>query len=257
MKKYISVGIKLIILVCCVLFMIYFAYKICNYLYEDKKSKELNNKLIDSAIIFNDIDDNNDTFLRDENLLNQPSVKVNFTELKQKNKEIVGWIYLEDSLINFPVVQTNNNDYYLRRLIDGSYNSAGSIFMDYRNDSDITDWNTIIYGHNMKNNTMFGTLLNYKEQSYYDQHKKMYYFTENKEYELELIAGYVENANANIYNATINEKEEVLEKAKRLSTFISNINEEENDKFMTLSTCSYEYDEARYVLIGRLKEIAE
>ena len=178
MKKIIRI-ILLIILIC---FMCYFSYNIYNYLSEEKANEKLNEDLIDIAITTTEIE-----IGQDNDNINEMPIEVNFEVLKQKNSDIVGWIYLENSPINFPVVQGKDNDYYLRRLIDGTYNSAGTIFMDYRNDKNMNDWNTIIYGHNMKNSTMFGTLLNYKEQSYYDEHKIMYYITENKKYEVELI----------------------------------------------------------------------
>lgn len=90
-------------------------------------------------------------------------MEINFDILKSKNKDIVAWIYSEGTQINYPIVQSKDNDYYLRRLLDGTYNQGGTIFMDYRNNKNFEDYNTIIYGHNMKNNTMFGTLINYKK----------------------------------------------------------------------------------------------
>lgn len=248
MKKIIRI-ILLIILIC---FMCYFSYNIYNYLSEEKANEKLNEDLIDIAITTTEIE-----IGQDNDNINEMPIEVNFEVLKQKNSDIVGWIYLENSPINFPVVQGKDNDYYLRRLIDGTYNSAGTIFMDYRNDKNMNDWNTIIYGHNMKNSTMFGTLLNYKEQSYYDEHKIMYYITENKKYEVELIAGYTESSDNIIYNISNNEymKDKILEFAKNKSTFKSNVEINAEDKILTLSTCSYDFDEARYILMGILNEL--
>ncbi len=256
MKNYIIIFIKMTLLVGCIVGMVYFTYRIFNYLSEENKNKKINNELIDIAVIENEKNTNTDNDTIQENNINSNEIpiKIDFTILKKKNKDIVGWIYLENSLINFPVVQSSDNEYYLRRLLDGTFNVAGSIFMDYRNNADLTDWNTIIYGHNMKNNTMFGTLSKYKEQSYYDEHKKMYYFTETKVYEIEILAGYTENANSEIYNISNNKNSEILKKARKLSTFASNVKEKDDDKFITLSTCSYEFDKARYILIGRLEE---
>lgn len=248
MKKIIRI-ILLIILIC---FMCYFSYNIYNYLSEEKANEKLNEDLIDIAITTTEIE-----IGEDNDNINEMPIEVNFEVLKQKNSDIVGWIYLENSPINFPVVQGKDNDYYLRRLIDGTYNIAGTIFMDYRNDKNMNDWNTIIYGHNMKNSTMFGTLLNYKEQSYYDEHKIMYYITENKKYEVELIAGYTESSDNIIYNISNNEymKDKILEFAKNKSTFKSNVEINAEDKILTLSTCSYDFDEARYILMGILNEL--
>ena len=80
-------------------------------------------------------------------------IGIDFDALLAENKDIVGWIYSENTPINYPVVQGRDNDYYLHRMLDGTNNIAGTIFMDSRNDPNLGDYNTIIYGHNMKNGT--------------------------------------------------------------------------------------------------------
>ena len=239
--------------------MCYFSFNILNYIFEERTNNHLNDTLINIAVT--KIDSNLDKNLEDkikENKLENidegiDSIKIDFEALKQINSDIVGWIYLENTPINYPVVQSNDNDYYLRRLVDGTYNRAGTLFMDYRNDKNMNDWNTIIYGHNMKNNTMFGPIIGYKNQSYYDEHKKIYYFTESQNYVIEPFAGYIEDANSIIYNFSINnEKDQIIKKAKLQSTFKSEVKINDNDKFVTLLTCSYEYEDARYVLLGKI-----
>lgn len=157
---------------------------------------------------------------------------------------MVGWIYCEDTPINFPVVQAEDNDYYLRRLIDGTWNSSGTLFVDYRNADDFSDSNTIIYGHNMKNKGMFGTLPNYKEQSYYDDHPLMWLLTPDGNYKVELIAGYVTSSTSEIYSFGQTEEEvfALAEQSIEKSTFTSDFQVLQGDRFVTLSTCSYEYD---------------
>ena len=90
--------------------------------------------------------------------------EVDFDQLRQQNEDVTAWLYLPDSVINYPVLQHGDNDYYLTRQIDGSYNKNGSIFMDYRNASDFSDRNTIIYGHHMRTGNMFGKLVNFKKR---------------------------------------------------------------------------------------------
>ena len=126
--------------------------------------------------------------------------------------------------------------------------------MDYRNDSNLEDNNTIIYGHNMKNNTMFGSLQEYKNQNYYDNHKVMYYFTPEKNYIIELFTGYTISVESDIYDLSIIDSSK-LEELISKSDFESNTKVTEEDKIITLSTCAYEYDGARYVVMGVLKEI--
>ena len=180
-----------------------------------------------------------------------------FQELKKKNENIIAWLYAQNTEINYPIVQGKDNEEYLHKLINGKNNKAGTLFIDYRNSKDLPDENTIIYGHNMKNGTMFGCLDEYKKQSYYEEHKMMYLLTEEKNYKIELFAGYTLPANSKIYNvsAVSNSKEEMITSAKQKSTFQSDTEINENERIVTLSTCSYEYDEARYVVMGVLREI--
>ena len=242
--------IKIILLAICLCVFIFSAYNIYKYLAEENANKKLNNELMEKAIIETP-NDNNDNTGENEDIL---PISVDFSVLKQENEDIVGWLYLEDSPINYPVVQSNDNDYYLRRLVNGEYNIAGSLFMDYRNDSNLEDNNTIIYGHNMKNNTMFGSLQEYKNQDYYDNHKVMYYFTPEKNYIIELFTGYTISVESDIYDLSVIDSSK-LEELISKSDFESNTKVTEEDKIITLSTCAYEYDGERYIVMGVLKEI--
>lgn len=241
--------VKVILLTICLLIFIFFAYKIYYYLKEENANKQLNNDLIDKAFI--KTSDN-----QKENKEEHKLPNIDFSTLKQENKDIVGWIYSENTPINYPIVQSKDNEYYLHRLINGKYNLAGSIFMDYRNNSNLTDNNTIIYGHNMKNNTMFGTLLKYKNQEYYDEHKIIYLFTPERNYAIKVFTSYTTSDDSNIYNLSkISESkiEELIKKSDFKSDFIVS----KEDKIITLSTCSYDYDEARYIVMGVLESLEE
>lgn len=187
----------------------------------------------------------------------EPILSIDFDALLARNKDVVGWIYIEDTPINYPIVQGSDNNYYLRRLLDGSYNIAGSIFMDYKNSSDLTDLNTIIYGHNLKNGTMFSSLKDYGAQEYYDKHPLMHLLTPEGDYVIELIAGYQTNIYSNIYKTPETAEELLLlyNEIVKLSTFKSNISLDHGDRLITLSTCSEGGDESRYVLIGRINNI--
>ena len=244
MKK----AIKNIILIILIITFLFSAYKVVRYLVEAKINKKLNNDLIDKAIT---IIENNEESEDGEN--NVPFT-VDFEKLKQENNDIVGWIYSENTPINYTVVQSKDNNYYLRRLVTGEYNTAGSLFMDYRNNPNIEDSNTIIYGHNMKNATMFGTLQKYRNQEYYDNHKIMYYFTPEKNYIVRLFAGFTESVESSLYQlGNINQKN--IEQLYKKSNFKSDVTVAEENKFLTLSTCAYEYDGARYIVVGIMQEI--
>lgn len=128
--------------------------------------------------------------------------------------------------------------------------------MDCRNNADLSDWNTVIYGHNMKNGTMFASLLNYCKEDYYEKHPVMYLYTPGHRYRLELIAGYTTSVTDPVYSipATKEDRDEIIDHACRMSSFISDVRVEDDDRLVTLSTCSYAYDNARYVVIGRIVE---
>ena len=184
---------------------------------------------------------------------NGQTIAIDFEQLLAKYPDAVGWLYCEGTTINYPVMQSNDNNYYLRRLPDGTYNTAGSLFADYRC-GDIGETNNyIIYGHNMKNGTMFSSLTKYKYQSYYDEHPALYLFTPEGNYKIEPIAGFVSKPTGEVYN-TEQTYEQMLEYCSK-STFISDVSPDQEDVYITLSTCSYEYENARYVVIGRLSEI--
>lgn len=180
------------------------------------------------------------------------SIRVDFQQLLAQYPNAVGWLYCEGTPINYPVMQSDDNDYYLRRLPDGTYNTAGSLFADYRCGELGESNNYIIYGHNMKNGTMFSSLTKYKSQSYYDEHPVLYLYTPEGNYQIELIAGFVSKPTGKIYNT--NQTYEQILKYSSNSTFRSNVDPCEGDCYITLSTCSYEYENARYVVIGKIKK---
>lgn len=180
----------------------------------------------------------------------QMPISIDFDTLKQENSDIVGWIYCPDTPINYPVVKSNNNTQYIHADLKGKYLVSGTIFADYRNNEVGVDKNYIVYGHNMKNGTMFGTLVKYKEQSYYDAHPKLYFLTPKNNYIIELFAGTVVKHDADIYQTKLksNTIADIIDK----STFNSSLEITTEDNIITLSTCSYEFNNARYVLIGKL-----
>lgn len=180
-------------------------------------------------------------------------VFVDFEKLTAEYPDTVGWLYCEGTPINYPVVQGKDNLRYLRRLPDGSYNAAGSLFADYRCKEVAASGNYIIYGHNMKNGSMFGTLVRYKSQNYYDEHPTLYYLTPERTFRIELIAGFVTKSTGEVYNTQLSA--EHVRQFCAESDFSSGITPQDDDVFITLSTCSYEYENARYVVIGRAIEI--
>lgn len=181
---------------------------------------------------------------------------VDFEALQAINPDVVAWIYLEGTNINYPVVRGTDNSYYLTHLFDGRSNGAGSIFMDYRNDPALSDRNTVLYGHHMQNGSMFNQITKYKSQAFYDAHPVCLVMTPNGNYKLEFFTGYVIDMNSQAWKlefASDEEYEKWLEDAVSKSTFTSTVKPTPQDRVMTLSTCTYEYNDARFVLVGILK----
>lgn len=184
----------------------------------------------------------------------QPSITVDFDSLLKRNKDAIGWLYCPDTVINYPLVQGEDNDRYLHKDLDGRYLVSGTLFADYRNGALKEDVNYIIYGHNMKNGTMFGLLNKYKDQAYYDRHPVIYFLTPEGNYRLELFAGLVVKRDDKIYNPKPKREEfaELLKDYRVRSTFKSDVELEADDTVVTLSTCSYEFDNARYIVLAKL-----
>jgi len=179
---------------------------------------------------------------------------IDFIALQEKYPDVIGWIYSPDTPINYPIVCGKDNNQYLRHLPDGSYNTTGSIFLDYRCGEIGENRNTVIYGHNMKNGTMFSSLTKYKSQAYYDEHPWLYLLTPDGNYRIELYAGAVVKASSGIYETSPGNEAfaDVLAEIKGKSTFHSEMDVDWSDNIVTLSTCSYEFDNARYVVVGKL-----
>ena len=184
-------------------------------------------------------------------------ISIDFGQLLARNEDVVGWFYCPDTVLNYPVVKGADNDEYLHANLDGEYLKSGTLFVDYRNGALGEDANYLVYGHSMKNGTMFRMLMYYRDQAYYDAHPVFYYLTPEGNYELELFAGRAVLSNDPIYSFDLT-KEELVELAKEYqkhSNFQNDVVISEDDVIVTLSTCSYENDDARYVVLGRLKEI--
>lgn len=180
-------------------------------------------------------------------------IDVDFEGLWKINGDIIAWIYSPDSPISYPIVQSDDNEYYLRRLLDGSWNTSGTLFLDYRCPSDFTGVNNIVYGHNMKSGGMFGSLTRYQSQSYYNDHPVMYLATPSQLYRVELFVGCTVNAEDNIYDPAASL--ETIQKMMRRSNFTPNHTIELDGPVLTMSTCSYSFENARYLVMGKLVPI--
>lgn len=265
-----SILFRILILLLATCVFGYAAYQMYGYVHENKESDDQRDALARKAVTILPVDsppaepDDGDSPVFPDDAPNQPvdlsktvPIRVDFDVLHQENPDIVAWIYAPDTPINYPIVQGEDNQYYLHRMADGSYNAGGCIFMDFRNSSDLSDRNTLIYGHNITNQSMFGTLCGYKEQSYYDKHPVLWILVPGTAFRVDLIAGYVTSADSDSY--TVFDSQEALdthlEEILALSTFAPKSIPEDIQQIVTLSTCSYEYNAARYVVVGNLVPI--
>lgn len=180
---------------------------------------------------------------------------MNFKPLKEINEDIVAWIFAEGRSIDLPVVQGVDNDYYLNHLYNHEYNKLGTLFLDFQNKDDFSDKNTIIYGHNMSDGSMFSVLENYKDQEFYNDFPEIDLFTPGGDYTIELFAGVVTSADYNFIRLNFEDDIDFLSyiiSMKMMSTFESPVEVGTNDRIVTLSTCVYDFENARYILFGKL-----
>lgn len=180
---------------------------------------------------------------------------VDFGALKAVNHNVVAWLYQKDTGINYPVVQGEDNDYYLNHLLNGEKNKYGTPFVDYRTSAPFADFNTIIYGHNMRNGAVFASLVEYESQSYYQSHPTMLLLTPEGNYTLEIFSGFVTDGNSDFYQREFQNEDDFLQYVAAVSEqsdFSSDVTVSATDTIVMLSTCAYDFDEARYVLYAKI-----
>ncbi len=186
-------------------------------------------------------------------------IDVNFTTLLEQSPDIIGWIYCADTVINYPMVRGNDNDYYLHRFIDGSYNGGGTLFMDCKCSRDFSSANSIVYGHNMNDGSMFASLKKYRnDPEYYSKHPTFYINTPTQNYRVDVFAGFVCDADSDTYTISFASDtgfESWLSRMVAQSDFKTEVSVGAGDHIITLSTCSYEWYDARYVVLGKLVPI--
>lgn len=177
------------------------------------------------------------------------------SELKETNSEVIGWITFENMDLSYPIMQGEDDDYYLNHTFSGQTNAAGSIFMEAANHADFQDCHTIIYGHNMKNQSMFGQLKNYKTEGFYKEHPHFVIYTENRVYRYQIFAYYDVSELDEVYTIGFRHDAQFgafVEEMIRRSYYDTDVTVSEQDKVITLSTCSGEGN--RFVVHAKRKE---
>lgn len=235
-----------------IIIMVFSSYKILLWQNENKEVEDTMDEILEEPLK-NTQEDNN---IHEEIIVNPPEDKtddywdyinmdfmnIDFAKLKERNADTVGFIKVNGTNINYPVVQTKDNDFYLNHAFDKKYNSAGWIFADYRNDMKNFGKNTIIYGHGRLNNIMFGSLKNILKSDWFDnKNNYIIKFLAEKENTLwQVFSVYsikVESYYITTNFASDNEYNNFLQTLKKRSIkhFSAEVNS--NDKIITLSTC--------------------
>lgn len=184
--------------------------------------------------------------------------EIDFAALYNINPNIAAWLILEGTPINYPVVQGTDNVFYLHHMFDGTPNSVGTLFIDSFNTPGFADKNTIIYGHNMRDGSMLAPLLSYQSQAFFEANPEMLLLTPEGNYLIKLFAGYTVDIAADSWRFSFAgdaDFERWIAEARRRSDFVSDVQVLPTNRVVTLSTCSYAFFDARYVVVGKLVPI--
>lgn len=222
-------------------------------------------KQIDDGELYSTIENNEDTSKEEKDMywkyLNTPLSSIDFTELLKQNKNTVGWLIVNNTNINYPVVQTTNNDYYLKHAFDGSYNSAGWVYADFRDNFNDFNRNTVIYAHGRKDKVMFGSLTNTLDESWYtNKENQIIQLSTIKYNTMWQIISIYKIRSENYYITTDFSSDDSFETfisvIKDRSIYDFGINVTKDDKILTLSTC-YNDNGIRLVVQAKLVKIKE
>ena len=247
MKKILK-ALYILLFISIAVFCFYKAYEIKE---EQTKIKEEQTELIDIAEIPEKVED-----------IEEKKEVINFQDLININSDFIGWIKIEDTNINYPIVQGTNNTYYLKHSFYKEYSNAGSIYMDATANSNFSSKNTFIYGHYTSDGSMFGQIGKYMKQDFYDKHKEIYIYTSEQNYKLEVFSVHVDKASSKSYqmNFTTDESDkDYIDLMKSYSVIKSDIEiDYTEDRIVTLYSCSHERGHAkddRYFVHAKLIEI--
>lgn len=237
-KKTSLIIILLIFILCLLLIAIYFSFK--------DEEKTLNKKHNEEKEII-------DTDKLDE-----------IKQMHEENSDLIGWLKIDDTKIDYPVMYTKGEDYYLYKNFKKENYKPGSLFVDKHNTVDPRDTNLIIHGHNMDDGSMFHDLINYKKEGFYKNHKTFTFYTLEEKEEYEIVSVFL----SKVYNVddvvfkyykfydakTKSEYDNYIDNIKKLQLYETNVSASYNDKLITLSTCEYSQENGRLVVVAKKKD---
>ena len=244
----------LIILSLVILAIIYWFCFIKPSILNARESKAISN-------IINEVDVSD---VPNEEKQGKTDMQVKVSELKEKYPNLVGWVKIDGTNIDYPVMQWTDNEHYLTYKYDGTKSKLGSIYLHKDADVNKPSSNFIIYGHNITTGVMFNELLDYKRQSFYNDHKIIHFTTEDKDAEYEIVSVFtsrIYNDNENVFKYykfidARNEAEynDYISNVKRLSLYNTGVDAKYGDQLITLTTCEYSQKNGRIVVVAREKK---
>lgn len=190
----------------------------------------------------------------------KPPVTVDFAAISERGTHVRAWLYSPDTIINYPVVYYSNNDYYLTHAYDGTRSDGGALFFDTRCDKSLTTQNLIVYGHHMKDKSMFGSLLNYQKQDYFNAHPVLYLLTPEQNYRVEVFAAWHCDSSGEHFPVWFESdavRKQFIQNAENATGYDTDVEFRNQAAILSLVTCSYsEYlDDAKFMVNGYLVPI--
>lgn len=168
---------------------------------------------------------------------------IDFAGMQAVNEDVIGWIQILDTPVDYPVLDADDNKYYLNRTYDGQWSSYGSIFIEPRNNPDFFDQHLVVYGHNMVNESMFGSLLDYKDQKYYDSHDSITICLPDRDLKYQIFSAYTAHVDSPTYYMSFEDDAkflQMIDHMKENSVIQSELTPGAEDQILTLSTCTPE-----------------
>nr|WP_318000387.1 class B sortase [uncultured Faecalibacillus sp.] len=223
MKK----AIRYILLTVCVCVFCYSAYNLVNIYLNYKKIDD------DYGEIAKD-------YTKETDLEEKESyLQINWDELLQRNKDVKAWIQIPDTNVNYPVLQGETNDTYIHSDIDHKKLNAGSIFVASENEDPFNDFNTVIYGHNMKNGSMFNNIKSYTDQSFAKKHPYIYiYLPDGTVSQYKVVVGHIISESSVLYNTHIVDTASFVQEMVKTSSINVDFDQSQVQSVITLSTCT-------------------
>ena len=260
-RKWLYKGIYFLAIILLVLSIIY----VIKFLGVKQESIEERN-LLNTVEIAENEEKNIADETKEEEIVQETQRMLQVKSLQQENPDIVGWLEIENTKINYPVLQGTDNEYYLNHNYKKQKTQKGSIFLNKDYNWEIPSSNLQIYGHNMKNGEMFQGLLKYKSESYYKQHPNIRFTTEKEDAIYEIISVFPSRVyyqtEKNVFRyyyfihaETKEEYDSFVESAKKASLYEIEASAEYGDQLMTLSTCAYHTQDGRFVVVARKENV--